>query len=615
MKNKIQQILGGKIMRKSKIIVGRSLVSIILSICILLSSIMFNPIFANASNYVIPDYSKLVIDKNYVMYTPGEDANSRILIVTDGYIHVDYHYVYQSDVGGYVACSYFVTNEPYRMYNITYGTSTSWTEVFWDITTYKYSFIFRSLSLVKNNSLNISGVNYEMNSPEGFDINSYFYIKKVSNTEIRIYVMPKNTYIFQSYQMLLLSQYKLMTYYSVTISSSNTTINSSSWSAPMEEYPRQSDNALCVATEAIYCSYNYGSSMIKKNTNFFLPLNITAISILPTHITDFIAYSNYNILDDRSNELVFEANVFTQKEIPDNAVSFNGNLYNIYNMGMTWSEAKEYCIGLGGHLVTITTQEERDFISNLIETHGTKSFYWLWTPNKFEEESGVWIVDVLVGGFICEWDTDNIINDLIPSKFVNEDHMYSTGKINIYKGTLSNGKIKYFTEDDVEILLADDGTIWGYSLKVNQIAALDPVTLVTEVVIVAVVVYTFENVDVAVISESLIAIGEDIYDSTTVTFKEIKEKFVLLLSDIYPEIITNVSEGIKDIRKNTSNWEMTNRIVVPATSGKAPDGISIEEEWTHTSGFKMYKHDVQTVDGKSIDGHPHWRGYSKPNGD
>ena len=74
---------------------------------------------------------------------------------------------------------------------------------------------------------------------------------------------------------------------------------------------------------------------------------------------------------------------------------------------------------------------------------------------------------------------------------------------------------------------------------------------------------------------------------------------------------STLSEKYRDFRRNPSNWEMTDRETEPATDRRAPGGIAIEEEWTHIStGLRIYIHDVQRVDGRSIRNHPHPRPYS-----
>lgn len=55
---------------------------------------------------------------------------------------------------------------------------------------------------------------------------------------------------------------------------------------------------------------------------------------------------------------------------------FNNNKYQVFHDQMTWSEAKAACEEQGGHLVTITSQEEQDFLETLIPTT-EKYNYWI----------------------------------------------------------------------------------------------------------------------------------------------------------------------------------------------------------------------------------------------
>ena len=62
--------------------------------------------------------------------------------------------------------------------------------------------------------------------------------------------------------------------------------------------------------------------------------------------------------------------------VPADAVEFNGNYYKVFGTSMNWHEAKTYCESLGGHLVTITSQEEQDFVAELINEESLEG-YWL----------------------------------------------------------------------------------------------------------------------------------------------------------------------------------------------------------------------------------------------
>lgn len=57
--------------------------------------------------------------------------------------------------------------------------------------------------------------------------------------------------------------------------------------------------------------------------------------------------------------------------------TYGGHLYKVCEeiSGLTWFEAKAYCETLGGHLVSITSEEEQAFITEISKL-ATHSFYW-----------------------------------------------------------------------------------------------------------------------------------------------------------------------------------------------------------------------------------------------
>lgn len=55
---------------------------------------------------------------------------------------------------------------------------------------------------------------------------------------------------------------------------------------------------------------------------------------------------------------------------------FNGHWYKAYDISKSWTDAKSYCESLGGHLVTITSNEENNFVYSTIKNKG-KNVYWL----------------------------------------------------------------------------------------------------------------------------------------------------------------------------------------------------------------------------------------------
>ncbi len=79
-----------------------------------------------------------------------------------------------------------------------------------------------------------------------------------------------------------------------------------------------------------------------------------------------------------------------ESKIPDNATVFNGHSYKVFDESMTWSEAKEYCESLGGHLVTITSLEEQSFVENIVN-NGNKNCYWIGATDEVTEGDYQWI--------------------------------------------------------------------------------------------------------------------------------------------------------------------------------------------------------------------------------
>ncbi len=67
--------------------------------------------------------------------------------------------------------------------------------------------------------------------------------------------------------------------------------------------------------------------------------------------------------------------------------TYNGHIYQLIDKGLTWNEAKDYCEIRGGHLVTITSSEEQQFIESILQDTG-KNSYWLGATD--EETEGLW---------------------------------------------------------------------------------------------------------------------------------------------------------------------------------------------------------------------------------
>ncbi len=67
--------------------------------------------------------------------------------------------------------------------------------------------------------------------------------------------------------------------------------------------------------------------------------------------------------------------------------TFNGHTYQIFDSSISWEDAKSFCETLGGHLVSINSKDENEFIESIIKD-AKQDIYW--TGGLKEESSDVW---------------------------------------------------------------------------------------------------------------------------------------------------------------------------------------------------------------------------------
>ncbi|MFX0113027.1 MAG: C-type lectin domain-containing protein [Candidatus Hodarchaeota archaeon] len=65
---------------------------------------------------------------------------------------------------------------------------------------------------------------------------------------------------------------------------------------------------------------------------------------------------------------IIESNREIQNSRANNKTSHNGHIYQLIEIINTWDEAQADCEARNGHLVTITSSEENDFVRNLVES-------------------------------------------------------------------------------------------------------------------------------------------------------------------------------------------------------------------------------------------------------
>ncbi|MGN0787259.1 MAG: lectin-like protein [Christensenellales bacterium] len=94
-----------------------------------------------------------------------------------------------------------------------------------------------------------------------------------------------------------------------------------------------------------------------------------------------------------------DSEVFTVTDITDSdwtpgeSVTFNGHTYILYDHSAgSWQEAEEFCERNGGHLVTITSAEEQQIVSDLAKT-SIKHSCWIGCTDAESEGSWNWITE------------------------------------------------------------------------------------------------------------------------------------------------------------------------------------------------------------------------------
>ncbi|MBR4848171.1 MAG: hypothetical protein IKV07_02300, partial [Bacteroidaceae bacterium] len=73
------------------------------------------------------------------------------------------------------------------------------------------------------------------------------------------------------------------------------------------------------------------------------------------------------------------------------AATYDGRIYKIFNVQLSWFDAYSYCESLGGHLVTITSQEEQTFIETYMNSLSFSNQAWIGAYS--DGEKWQWITD------------------------------------------------------------------------------------------------------------------------------------------------------------------------------------------------------------------------------
>lgn len=103
------------------------------------------------------------------------------------------------------------------------------------------------------------------------------------------------------------------------------------------------------------------------------------------------------------------SNSTTNIQIPESAIEFDGHMYNFYLETIDWNSAKEKCESVNGHLVTITSDEENQFLVNNFPNN-LISFFWIGASDEEQEGDWRWVTGEKFE--YDNWSVDSPNNDL-----------------------------------------------------------------------------------------------------------------------------------------------------------------------------------------------------------
>lgn len=116
-----------------------------------------------------------------------------------------------------------------------------------------------------------------------------------------------------------------------------------------------------------------------------------------------------HILDQADMDISINHSMTARRE-------FGGNQYQLFDVSMTWPEAKAYCESLGGHLATITSAEEQAYIGSydVCNRAAVVTFLWRAAGSPEPQSTSHPFVDVKTTDFFYKpvlWAVENEITN------------------------------------------------------------------------------------------------------------------------------------------------------------------------------------------------------------
>ena len=109
------------------------------------------------------------------------------------------------------------------------------------------------------------------------------------------------------------------------------------------------------------------------------------------------------------------------------AVCYNGHYYKVYNGQSSWEDAAAFCQSVGGHLATITSEEENTFLYDYLVSLGLSGAYFGFSDVNIE---GEWVWCTGEDVIFTNWDTGEPNNEGRKEHYGLFDFSHNDGKWN-----------------------------------------------------------------------------------------------------------------------------------------------------------------------------------------
>ena len=116
--------------------------------------------------------------------------------------------------------------------------------------------------------------------------------------------------------------------------------------------------------------------------------DLSAEDVLPEN--SILLGTNDESMGDDANITATDTSTLDDAPSLDKAAAtaeLRGSLYALFDMSLPWTEARRYCRGLKGDLVSITTLEEQEFVEQLA-AQSSKDYSWL--GGEYDSQNDYW---------------------------------------------------------------------------------------------------------------------------------------------------------------------------------------------------------------------------------